>query len=50
MQNSSSKTWLKPGTRQCLLRRALIKSMGYTDADLEKPIVGIVNTWAETNP
>ena len=32
MQNSTSKTWLKPGTRQCLLRRALIKSMGYTDA------------------
>ena len=34
MRNSNSKTWLKPGTRQCLLRRALIKSMGYTDADL----------------
>lgn len=50
MQNSNSKTWLKPGTRQCLLRRALIKSMGYTDADLERPIVGIINTWAETNP
>ena len=50
MRNSNSKTWLKPGTRQCLLRRALIKSMGYTDADLERPIVGIINTWAETNP
>lgn len=24
--------------------------MGYTDADIEKPIVGIINTWAETNP
>ena len=35
MKNSNSKTWLKPGTRQCLLRRALIKSMGYTDADLD---------------
>ncbi len=50
MENSNSKKWLKPGTRQCLLRRALIKSMGYTDADLERPIVGIINTWAETNP
>ncbi|OQA79658.1 MAG: L-arabonate dehydratase [Lentisphaerae bacterium ADurb.Bin242] len=50
MENSSSKKWLKPGTRQCLLRRALVKSMGYTDDDLARPIVGIVNTWAETNP
>lgn len=50
MKNSDSATWLRPGTRQCLLRRALIKSMGYTDEDLERPIVGIVNTWAETNP
>ena len=50
MENSNSKKWLKPGTRQCLLRRALVKSMGYTDSDLNKPIVGIVNTWAETNP
>ncbi len=50
MENSNSKKWLKPGTRQCLLRRALVKSMGYTDDDLARPIVGIVNTWAETNP
>ncbi len=50
MENSSSKKWLKPGTRQCLIRRGLVKSMGYTDADLERPIVGIINTWAETNP
>jgi len=50
MENSNSKKWLRPGTRQCLLRRALVKSMGYTDDDLARPIVGIVNTWAETNP
>ncbi|MDD3154937.1 MAG: dihydroxy-acid dehydratase [Victivallaceae bacterium] len=50
MKNSDSKTWLTAGTRQCLLRRALVKSMGYTDKDLEKPMVGIINTWAETNP
>ena len=24
--------------------------MGYTDEDIEKPIIGIINTWAETNP
>jgi len=50
MENSNSKKWLKPGTRQCLIRRGLVKSMGYTDADLERPIVGVINTWAETNP
>lgn len=50
MKNSTSQAWLKPGSRQCLLRRALIKSMGYTDEDLARPIVGIINTWAETNP
>jgi len=50
MENSNSRKWLKPGSRQCLIRRGLVKSMGYTDADLEKPIVGIINTWGETNP
>ena len=30
--------------------RALIKSGGYTDHDLQKPIVEIVNTWSEWNP
>ena len=50
MENFTSKKWLKPGSRQCLIRRGLVKSMGYTDADLDKPIVGIINTWGETNP
>jgi dihydroxy-acid dehydratase len=49
-QASNSKSWLGGKTRQTLLRRALVKSMGYTDEDLSKPIVGIINTWAETNP
>ena len=44
MENSNSKKWLRPGTRQCLLRRALVKSMGYTDSDLNKQIVGFINT------
>jgi len=47
---SDSRSWLSGKTRQVLLRRALVKSMGYTDADLAKPIVGIINTWGETNP
>lgn len=49
--NSCSKDWLGGKmTRQILLRRALVKTMGYTDADLEKPIIGVLNTWSETNP
>lgn len=50
MENNYSAKWKKRGTRQALLRNALLKSMGYTDKDIEKPIVGIINTWAETNP
>jgi dihydroxy-acid dehydratase len=30
--------------------RSFLKAIGYTDADLEKPIVGIANTWTETMP
>jgi len=28
--------------------RAFLKSIGFTDADLKKPIIGIANTWTET--
>jgi dihydroxy-acid dehydratase len=31
------------------LRTAFAKSMGYTDEELGKPIVGIANTWSEFN-
>src|SRR6266700_6647184 len=30
--------------------RAMLKAIGLTDADLEKPIIGIANTWIETMP
>ena len=50
MENNTSGPWKARGTRQALLRNALLKSMGYTDLDIEKPIIGIINTWAETNP
>ena len=30
--------------------RAMLKSIGFTDEDLAKPIVGIANTWIETMP
>lgn len=50
MEHNYSHIWKKRGDRTGLIRNALIKSMGYTDEDIEKPIVGIINTWAETNP
>lgn len=30
--------------------RAMMKSIGFTDDDLRKPIIGIANTWIETMP
>ena len=30
--------------------RAVYKSMGFADGDLEKPIIGIANTWSEVCP
>jgi len=30
--------------------RAMLKAIGFNDADLKKPIIGIANTWIETMP
>jgi dihydroxy-acid dehydratase len=30
--------------------RAMLKAMGLTDEDLEKPLVGVANTWTELTP
>ncbi|HZT72687.1 MAG TPA: dihydroxy-acid dehydratase [Terriglobales bacterium] len=30
--------------------RAMFKAVGYTDADLERPLIGVANTWIETMP
>jgi dihydroxy-acid dehydratase len=30
--------------------RAMLKAIGFTDADLSRPLVGIANTWIETMP
>jgi len=50
MEHNYSEKWKKRGDRTAMLRNALLKSMGYTDKDIEKPIIGIINTWAETDP
>jgi dihydroxy-acid dehydratase len=40
---------LKKGTSRAPAR-AMLKGAGYTDADLEKPLIGIANTWTEVTP
>lgn len=30
--------------------RALLRSLGVTDADFSKPFIGVINTWSEINP
>ena len=30
--------------------RAMFKAIGFTDADLKKPLIGVANTWIETMP
>jgi dihydroxy-acid dehydratase len=30
--------------------RSMLKAIGFTDADLAKPIIGVANTWIETMP
>ena len=30
--------------------RAMLKAVGYTDADLSRPLIGVANTWIEIGP
>src|SRR6266581_4006347 len=30
--------------------RAMLKAVGFTDADLRKPLIGVANTWIEIGP
>ncbi len=30
--------------------RALLRSLGLTDSDFDKPFIGVINTWTEMNP
>src|SRR5512136_553503 len=41
---------LSPDVPQYYMRRVLFKAMGATDADIEKPLVAIGNTWNEILP
>jgi dihydroxy-acid dehydratase len=50
MKNMLRSKGLKPDVPQYYVRRALMKSMGFDDQDLEKPLVAIANTWNEILP
>jgi len=47
MQLRSQKILKRP---EWSINRAYYKSMGYTDDDLEKPLIGIANAWSTTVP
>ena len=32
------------------LKRALYKACGFTDEDLQKPVIGIADSWSDANP
>jgi dihydroxy-acid dehydratase len=42
-------TWYGDADFSTFMRRAFAKGMGLTDADLDKPVIGIANTWSELN-
>ncbi len=47
MQRRSEKILSRP---EWSINRAYYKSMGYSDEDLEKPVIGIANAWSTTVP
>jgi dihydroxy-acid dehydratase len=38
------------GRPEWAMQRALYKSMGYSDYDLERPLIGIANSWNRVVP
>ena len=47
-ENQRSRTILEGPDRAPA--RAMLRSVGFTDKDLERPIIGIANTWTEVGP
>jgi len=44
-----SRRWLNP-TPLNLTVRGHIRAMGYTDFDMQRPVIGVCNPWSEINP
>lgn len=47
---SISRDWVSPGNPLNMTRRGHLRAMGYTDYDMERPIIGVCNPWSELNP
>lgn len=45
----SKLTWYGDADFSTFMRRAFAKGMGLTDEDLQKPLIGICNSWSELN-
>ncbi len=49
-EQSISEAWLDLGNPLNLTRRGHLRAMGYTDFDMQRPIIGVCNPWSELNP
>jgi dihydroxy-acid dehydratase len=49
-RKSISRAWVDAGNPLNLTRRGHLRSMGYTDYDMQRPIIGVCNPWSELNP
>ena len=49
-KNSVSRAWVDIDNPMNLTRRGHLRSMGYTDYDMKRPIIGVCNPWSELNP
>lgn len=45
-----SKKWLNLGDPLGLTVRGHVRAMGYTDYDMQRPVIGVCNPWSEINP
>src|SRR2546427_12478112 len=44
-----SAEWFQRKDMAGFIHRAFTKADGYSDEDLQKPVIGIANTWSEAN-
>lgn len=47
---SISRAWVDLGNPLSMARRGQLRAMGYTDFDMQRPIIGVCNPWSELNP
>jgi len=45
-----SRKWLDPTDPLNLTVRGHIRAMGFTDFDMQRPVIGVINPWSEINP